>query len=414
MYYALSGVAHQAVVGLLVNKTLDPHSPDYQWQDGGPVAWSLGDGKEDLHAIDPGAFYDTGNGTLWLVYGSYFGTIRLAQLDPRTGKRLHQEQSQTIIANQSEAPNLIAHDGWYYLLTNHGTCCAGASSTYNIRAGRSKTITGPYLDDHGIDMARGGGRLFAASGDRKVGPGHFGLLDLEMASRNSPATMRPTSIAAPRSASSTSSRCSARWLAGRRRECQRGHLSGDGEVLWHRAGTGGPGHPRHRRGGVAVGGPAADAEEGAGHAEDRHFRPRRCTGNRPRGTAPGHRRSAAFAQLAPGPGRRAHGGLSAPGAAEVDAHPGGQCRRHAGRSLVFKITVAGTDRTLAATADDELIALPAFTGDATQLWRIDQLADGSYRIMPKSSKNQLALTSIGAAASRSRRLNSTMSISGGC
>jgi len=30
----------------------------------------------------------------------------------------------------------------------------------------------------------------------------------------------------------------------------------------------------------------------------------------------------------------------------------------------FKITIAGTDRTLAATADGELVVLPAFTGGA--------------------------------------------------
>ena len=28
--------------------------------------------------------------------------------------------------------------------------------------------------------------------------------------------------------------------------------------------------------------------------------------------------------------------------------------------------------------------LPAFTGAPEQLWRIDQLVDGSYRVMPKA------------------------------
>ena len=50
----------------------------------------------------------------------------------------------------------------------------------------------------------------------------------------------------------------------------------------------------------------------------------------------------------------------------------------------FKITVAGTDRALAATDDHELVALAAFTGAPEQLWRIDQLTDGTYRIMPKA------------------------------
>ena len=49
----------------------------------------------------------------------------------------------------------------------------------------------------------------------------------------------------------------------------------------------------------------------------------------------------------------------------------------------FRIAIAGTDRSLTATAGGELTAL-AFTGAPEQLWRFDQLADGSYRIMPKS------------------------------
>ena len=54
--------------------------------------------------------------------------------------------------------------------------------------------------------------------------------------------------------------------------------------------------------------------------------------------------------------------------------------------------------TLAATADGEVITVPNFTGTAEQLWKIDQLTDGSYRIMPKAvpnSKEELALISFG-------------------
>jgi arabinan endo-1,5-alpha-L-arabinosidase len=43
----------------------------------------------------------------------------------------------------------------------------------------------------------------------------------------------------------------------------------------------------------------------------------------------------------------------------------------------FKITIAGTDRTLSATDDAELVAVPAFTGAPEQLWRIKQLTDGT-------------------------------------
>ena len=67
-------------------------------------------------------------------------------------------------------------------------------------------------------------------------------------------------------------------------------------------------------------------------------------------------------------------------------------------SPYFKIVIADTDRALAATAESEVVAVPAFTGSPEQLWRIDQLTDGTYRIMPKSvpnSKEPLALTAVG-------------------
>ena len=69
-------------------------------------------------------------------------------------------------------------------------------------------------------------------------------------------------------------------------------------------------------------------------------------------------------------------------------------------SPYFKITIAGTDRALAATGDGELVAIPAFTGGPEQLWRIDQLTDGTYRVMPKAvpnAKEPLALSAAGSS-----------------
>jgi arabinan endo-1,5-alpha-L-arabinosidase len=64
----------------------------------------------------------------------------------------------------------------------------------------------------------------------------------------------------------------------------------------------------------------------------------------------------------------------------------------------FEITIAGTERALAATANAEVVAVPKFTGSPEQLWRIDQLIDGTYRIMPKlvpGSKEPMVLTAVG-------------------
>jgi arabinan endo-1,5-alpha-L-arabinosidase len=67
----------------------------------------------------------------------------------------------------------------------------------------------------------------------------------------------------------------------------------------------------------------------------------------------------------------------------------------------YKISIAGTDRALAADAGGELITVPAFTGAPEQLWRIDQLADGSYRLMPKATPGMpqpLALSAVGSSS----------------
>jgi arabinan endo-1,5-alpha-L-arabinosidase len=69
-------------------------------------------------------------------------------------------------------------------------------------------------------------------------------------------------------------------------------------------------------------------------------------------------------------------------------------------SPYFKILVADTDRALAAAEGNEVVTVPHFTGAPEQLWRIEQLTDGTYRIMPKSVLNStepVALTAVGAS-----------------
>ena len=170
------GAQPKAAVNMIWSKTLDPDSPDYKWEEGGVVVSS--DGIEDSNAIDPGVFLDPTDGRLWLTYGSYFGYIRLVELNPKTGQRLNPNDPPHNIAINCEASDMIYHDGWYYLLATHGSCCRGADSGYNIRVGRAKKVTGPFLDNMGVDMIQGGGKLFAGSGGRVIGPGHFGLLDV--------------------------------------------------------------------------------------------------------------------------------------------------------------------------------------------------------------------------------------------
>ncbi|WP_339485179.1 family 43 glycosylhydrolase, partial [Pseudomonas proteolytica] len=125
--------------------------------------------------IDP-AFL-LADGRLWLSYGTYFGYIRMVELDPTTGARRAGNQP-VDIAIDMEATALLYRDGYYYLLGTHGTCCDGPNSSYNIRVGRSRSPTGPFVDHMGVPLLKGGGKLVVAGRGRRYGPGHFGLVDL--------------------------------------------------------------------------------------------------------------------------------------------------------------------------------------------------------------------------------------------
>ena len=68
-------------------------------------------------------------------------------------------------------------------------------------------------------------------------------------------------------------------------------------------------------------------------------------------------------------------------------------------SPFFRISIAGTERALTAIAGGEVTATP-YKGAAEQLWRIDQLADGSYRLAPKAipgSSEPLVLSAVGSS-----------------
>jgi len=175
MTYATSAAQPKAEVHMTWTPTLDPSSPNMKFEDLGVVASS--DGIEECNAIDPALLLDPTDGKLWLSYGSYYGFIRLVELDPKTGKRVNPNDKPKDLAVNCEASEMIYHDGWYYLLATHGSCCRGADSGYNIRCGRSRSVLGPYLDNMGVDMIQGGGKLVCGSGGRFVGAGHFGLLD---------------------------------------------------------------------------------------------------------------------------------------------------------------------------------------------------------------------------------------------
>jgi arabinan endo-1,5-alpha-L-arabinosidase len=361
---------HAGAINTMWSKTLDPKSPDFGFHDDSVVAST--DGVEDCDAIDPSFLLDPTDGRLWLTYGTYFGFIRIVELDPKTGKRVPDNQPVNI-AIDCEATDMMYRDGWYYLLGTHGTCCSGPNSTYNIRVGRSKKVTGPFVDNMGMDMLKGGGKLVVAASGRFIGPGHFGLLDLgdgvQKFSCHYEADL-------DRSGRSVLDIRPLLWKDG-----------------WPAAGdnfTGGTFEIESERSGYGLE-LAVDSVPMAGGGRG----PLASSGP----VAPIPLQDVAAVSTNWPAGNidirlgdymlRPHQKWTITPVAEVGGYPG---------SPYFKIVIAGTDRALAATEDAELTAVATFTGKAEQLWRIDQLIDGTYRIMPKAAPNStepLALTAVG-------------------
>lgn len=174
VYYSVSSFGKQvSAIGVVSSPTLDPDKPGHAWTDHGPVIQSkVGD---PYNAIDPAIFLD--GDRVWLTFGSHWTGIYLFEVDPQTGLKKDANQAPMQLANYKaiEAPYLTRRGEWYYLFVNFDQCCKGKESTYNIRVGRSKSVTGPYLDRDGKDMREGGGTMVLSTEGPRIGPGHAGI-----------------------------------------------------------------------------------------------------------------------------------------------------------------------------------------------------------------------------------------------
>lgn len=366
------GGGHAGRVVTMWNRTLDPKSPDFKFTEPVEVAKSLND--EDCDAIDAGLLLDPTTGRLWLTYGTYFGFIRMVELDPATGARVEGNEPVNV-AIDCEASVPMYRDGWYYLLGTHGTCCDGVNSTYNIVVGRSRNVTGPYLDNVGRDMVKGGGKMVINAGYGVTGPGHFGRFVVE------------------EGVEKMSCHYEADYAQGGR------SVLGVRDLIWKN------GWP------VAADpfqeGTYAIESERRGYAlelavdfvrqpQERHFwwgkdadkqlppiefqKLSDVIGTWPEGEIPVRAGDYMF---------RPHQKWTVAAVPEAGGYLGG---------VYYKIVIEGTERALAASADAEVVTVPQFTGAPEQLWRIEQLTDGTFRIMPKAvpgHEGEYALISIG-------------------
>lgn len=183
LYYSVSTFgSNRSAIGLATNVTLDSSRADYSWKDEGIVLESHR--SDDWNAIDPNVFVDA-IGQPWLTFGSFWSGIKLIQLDRSTGKPAQSNATIHALAARSrsgdikgsvEAPFMVRHGGFYYLFVSFDFCCRGVNSTYNVRVGRAKEITGPYVDREGAAMLDGGGTRVVWGEGRWRGPGHNAIL----------------------------------------------------------------------------------------------------------------------------------------------------------------------------------------------------------------------------------------------
>ena len=352
-----SAAGHVGSVLVMWNKTLDPDSPDFGYSEPAVVATS--NGKEDCDAIDAGLMMGP-DGRLWLSYGTYFGYTRMVELDPETGLRVEGNEP-VDVALSCEASVPVYRDGWYYLFATHGTCCDGANSTYNIIVGRSRNPTGPFYDNVGRDMIHGGGKLVLASEPRRIGAGHFGRFILEPGVEKMSFHFEADLDLSGRS---TLGIRPLLWIDG---WPVAGQILQDGTY----------GIVSQRRGyALELSVPSVRIQSGMRgffrqqddapvvQLEDQKLSDVESVW--PQGDTPVRLGADMF---------RPHQSWQITAVPDAGGYLGGP---------YYKIAVAGTDRFLTATEDREVETVRGFSGDDAQLWRIEQLTDGTFRIMPKA------------------------------
>jgi arabinan endo-1,5-alpha-L-arabinosidase len=216
LYYSISAFGRNtSAIGVASTPTLNPNAPGFGWTDHGMVVQSV-PGRDMWNAIDPQVTHDA-QGRPWLLFGSFWGGLKITRLKDSLTALSDPQEWHTIAARERywrlderdagdaanpqlkydslyppnvmattrnmmngsiEAPFVFRKGDWYYLFVSWDRCCRGVESTYKVVVGRSKEITGPYLDKEGQRMDHGGGSAvvgdyftsarFAAGGHNSV------------------------------------------------------------------------------------------------------------------------------------------------------------------------------------------------------------------------------------------------------
>jgi arabinan endo-1,5-alpha-L-arabinosidase len=184
LYYSVSAFGkNTSCIGVAVNKTLNPSSPDYKWEDKGKLIQSV-PGRDMWNAIDPNLIFDENN-VPWLNFGSFWNGMKLVKLNVDlisvAARPRNFGTADTSAGNAAiEAPFIFKKSDYYYLFVSWDYCCRAEKSDYKVVVGRSKKVTGPYLDKNSVPMTSNGGSI-VLQGDGKewFGAGHNSVYNFD-------------------------------------------------------------------------------------------------------------------------------------------------------------------------------------------------------------------------------------------
>jgi arabinan endo-1,5-alpha-L-arabinosidase len=201
LYYSISAFGkNTSAIGLVTNKTLDPLSADFKWEDQGKIIQSY-PGLTNWNAIDPNLITDQ-KGNPYLAFGSFWDGLKLVKLSKNRLKVIGDTVKLRTIAsrkkdtsavnppsvdnnppdaggNAIEAPFIFRKAKYFYLFASIDYCCKGPESTYKMIIGRSKSLQGPYLDEKGLDLRHAGGTILLQGDQDWYGVGHNAVLSTD-------------------------------------------------------------------------------------------------------------------------------------------------------------------------------------------------------------------------------------------
>ncbi|WP_422627076.1 family 43 glycosylhydrolase [Rhodococcus sp. (in: high G+C Gram-positive bacteria)] len=160
LYYSLHDTANPCI-GVATSPNADG-----PWTDLGRPVFCAHDVRID-GTIDP-FVWDDGT-TKTMLVGNFKGVYAIGLTPDGTAPR---DTPVKVADDRFEGPFVVHRNGFYYLFVSAGNCCNGGNTAYRVLAGRSTSLTGPYLDRKGQDLSDGGGALILAGSDRWAGPGH--------------------------------------------------------------------------------------------------------------------------------------------------------------------------------------------------------------------------------------------------